>query len=208
MLKLAKDFYIISVFSTDSFANIYLPRFKRYKYSRFYTYRFLYKNYQIVLDISFCQYGYIKDSNLAIINFGYAVYIKKWSNKKQDYYFIDDVDYESGKSTKRYLDSQEARELILRFIEKRIDKYLKRVSPPILIRGAMDEVKINLPRYKRLDKQFFKHGYIKKEFDVKRSQSLYNLITEKSDDDKEIWVYSKDEALFNRLDEVEDRDDM
>ena len=195
MLKLAKDFYLISIFKNNH-SNL----------KKVYYYKFMYKNYQIALNIRFYIDEYTKDSNIPIIIFTYTVYIKKWSNKYQDFYYIHDMDFSCGKSTKRYLDSREARELILRFVEKRVDKYLNLVSPSIFIRSLSSEKQIILPRYKRLDKQFFKNGYFKKEFYVDTSESFYDIVDEKSDE--VIWVYSKDEALLDRLEKLKDLDDI
>lgn len=193
MLKLTKDFFIVSI--------------RRYKWTKTKiedqtTYTFLYKNYKIELTISFVILGYTKEDNVAIMNFGYDVDIEKWSNKDQDFRDIRGFNSQDGSATKKYLDSQEARELILRFIERYINKYLKKINPSIIIRGALSETRIKLPRYTRMDKQFFANNYHKKELDITTANSLYQITEEKDETDKVIWTYCKKESHFEQLQEV------
>jgi len=195
MLKLADDFYIASINNCKSF-------FQNSKLIKEKEYIFIYKNYKIELEIEFKIVGYTREDNIAIVNFGYAVDIEKWSNKSQSYRWIKDLDKQNGYSTKKYFDSNEAREIILCFIEKTIDKYLKNISPAIIIRGAHSDIKINLPRYKRLDKQFFKNRYIKKEIAISDFDLLYKLTDSKDDDDRIIWAYCKKEKYFQQLSDV------
>jgi len=114
------------------------------------------------------------------------------------------LDDQNGKSTKKYLDSQDARELVLRFVERALKEYLTKISPAIIIRGAHSELKINLPRYKRLDKFFFEQNYKKREFDVKEYKSLYSIVYIPDEDDKVIWAYSKKDYLLDTLNDVVD----
>ena len=195
MLQLSKEFFITSIKECYKWKSSILEQE--------YIYTFRYKNFKIELEIQFLIMGYTKIDNMAIINFGYIVDIEKWSDREQSFSHISDLDSTDGKSTKSYLDSQEARELLIRFIERRIDKYLNTVKPAILIRGALSEIKVNLPRYKRLDKLFFNYKYHKKELDINSSNSLYEISAgEKANDDKVIWVYSQDEKNFKKLNEV------
>ena len=193
MLKLSKEFYITSINKDYGWSNSKLN--KEYKYN------FRYKNFCVELAVIFSIVGYTDEDNMAIVNFGYCVDIEKWSDKKQSFCYIDDLDDEDGKSTKKYLDSAEARELILRFIEKRIDNYLRTASPAIVIRGALSEIKSNLPRYKRLDALYVNHGYHKKEFSVKQADSLYQILNNK-EDDKVIWIYSRKMENFEKIEKV------
>jgi hypothetical protein len=194
MLKLSDGFYITSI-DTDN-------RWSSSKLDQEYAYKFRYKDFRVELSIMFTIMGYTREDNMAIINFGYSVDIDRWSDKEQSFSCIDDLYKEDGKSTKKYLDSLKARELILRFIERRINKYLKTVSPAIVIRGALSDIKVNLSRYTRLDLPFSNHGYHKKEFDIKKSDSLYQIIQNKNNDDKVIWAYSKKIEHFEKLEEV------
>ena len=195
MLKLSPNFYITSIDNQN--------RWNSSKLEQEYKYNFRYKEFQVELTTMFTIIGYTQKDNIAIINFGYSVGIERWSDKAQRFCYIDDMEEEDGRVTKKYLDSQEARELILRFIEKRVDSYLFSISPAIIIRGALSDIKVNLPRYKRLDLPFFKHSYHKKEFDIKESDSLYEIAAgRKSDDDKVIWAYCKDESHFKKLEDV------
>ena len=195
MLKLSPNFYITSIDTKN--------RWNSSKLEQEYKYNFRYKEFQVELTTMFTIIGHTQKDNIAIINFGYAVGIERWSDKAQRFCYIDETEEEDGRVTKRYLDSQEARELILRFIEKRVDSYLSNISPAIIVRGALSDIKVNLPRYKRLDAQLFKHDYHKKEFDIKQSDSLYKIAAgRKSDDDKVIWVYCKDERHFKKLEDV------
>ena len=195
MLKLSPNFYITSINTQNHWNSS--------KLEQEYTYNFRYKEFQVELTTMFTIIGHTKKDNIAIINFGYSVDIERWSDKKQRFWYISDMNLEDGRVTKRYLDSQEARELILRFVEKRVDSYLSSISPAIIVRGALSDIQVNLPRYKRLDSQFFKHSYHKKEFDIKNSDSLYAIAAGiKSDDDKVIWAYSKDKSHFKKLKDV------
>jgi hypothetical protein len=194
MLKLAKDFYITSI--------DYDYAWNSHVFDKEIRFCFRYKNYKVELIVSFSSRGITKEDNLPIINFGYGVTIQKWSNKAQDWQLLDDVDELNGKSTKKYFDSKEAREIVLRFVERAIQKYLKKNHPAIIIRGALSEIKLNLPRYKRLDKIFSQY-YTKKEFDINRYDSLYHLcINYKKDENKVIWAYCKKEWYFDQLNEV------
>ncbi len=87
-------------------------------------------------------------------------------------------------------------------MEKRIDKYLRKVSPAIIIRGPLSDVKSNLPRYKRLDLPYANHGYHKKELDIKKYDSLYQISAKQGEDDKVIWAYSKKMELLEKLGKV------
>jgi hypothetical protein len=194
MLKLAKDFYITSHKKDSGYSNSFLNKESRYT--------FIYKNYKIELGIEFKIIGYTKEDNIAIVNFGYIVDIEKWSNKEQSYEYIYNLDNDNGKSTKQYLDSQEAREMILKFIERTIKRYIKNISPAIVIRGALSEIKASLPRYKRFDK-IFCTMYKKESLDIDKYNSLYKLCGNyKADDNKLIWVYCKKEEHFNQLKDV------
>jgi len=195
MLKLSQDFYITS--SKDR------SYWNDTKLDRDYEYDFRYKEFKVELKINFKIVGYTYEDNMAIINFGYDVDVEKWSDREQGFSYIEGLDSQNGKSTKKYFNSQEARELLLRFIERKIDTYLKTVSPAIIIRGALSDIQVNLTRYKRLDAQFFKYGYHKKEFDIKNSDSLYQISSgKKEEDDKVIWVYCKNESHFKKLENV------
>ena len=195
MLKLSKDFYITSIDTKN--------RWNESKLNKDCEYNFRYKNFKVELKIAFEIVGYTYEDNMAVINFGYDVDIEKWSDKEQSFSYIDDLDSQNGKSTKKYLDSPEARELLVRFIERNIDKYLKTISSAIIIRGVLSDIKVNLPRYKRFDLPFSDEGYHKKEFDIKKSDSLYQICTgKKVKDDKVIWVYCKNKSHFNKLENV------
>ena len=194
MLKLAKDFYITKIDRDSGYGNSSLEKEQ--------LYTFVYKKYKVQLDMEFKIIGYTEEDNVAIINFGYIVDIKKWSNKDQNYNYIYDLDNANGKSTKKYLDSKDAREILLKFIERFIESYLNKVSPAIILRGALSEIKLNLPRYKRFDNIFCKH-YTKKEFDIDKYDSLYKICGNyKEDKNKTIWVYGKKESHLSQLEEV------
>ena len=196
MLKLAKDFYITSYKSNSSY-------WLETSLDKEYEYVFRYKNYKVETSIQYKVIGHTKESNIAIVNFGYKVDIEKWSDKEQTFTFIEDLDDEDGKSTKKYFDSKKAREIVLRFIERTIKKYLKQKEPAIVIRGALSDVKVNLPRYKRLDRHFLEQNYIKKEFLAQTLNSLYKICINKEDDiDKYIWVYCKKEIFLEELRDV------
>ena len=194
MLKLSKDFYITSI---DNFSHFISSGFDSE-----YHYHFRYKDFKVVLTVSFKLIGHTVEDNNAIVNFGYSVDIQKWSDIEQDFCYIRDLDNADGRSTKKYLDSAEAREIILRFVEKRIDKYLRKVSPAIIIRGPLSNFKSNLPRYKRLDLPYANHGYHKKELDIKKYDSLYQISFRYGEDNKVIWAYSKKMELFEKLEKV------
>ena len=195
MLKLTRDFYICSrnqrCWSCDVL-------------EREIDYNFLYKKiYQIELHINFKHIGFTKEDNIAIINFGYSLDVEKFSHRSLRFEYLDDVDNENGKSTKKYFNSKKAREIVLKIIEKNIDKYLKQVSPAIIIRGALSEIKLNLPRYKRFDKIFLNHNYLKQEFDVDQYQFLYKITSNyKKDKNKTIWAYAKKRWYFKNLGNV------
>ena len=193
MLKLTEDFFIVSI-EKYNWNNTKIENKK--------TYTFRYKSYKIELTPSFSVLGYTKEDNIVILNFGYVVDIEKWSDKDQCFRYIRGFDNQDGSSTKKYLDSQEARELILRFLERYINRYLKNINPSIVIRGALSEIKIKLPRYARMDQQFFSNNYHKKEIDITTDDSLYQITMAKDEADKAIWVYCKKESYFEQLQEV------
>ncbi len=194
MLRLAEDFYLVSIENNSHWCDA--------KIEGKFTYFFRYKNYKLELSPSFNLLGYTKEDNIAILNFGYTLDIRKWSDKGQSFHYIPNLNNQDGSSTKQYFDSPEARELILRFIEKFIRRYLSKTSPAIIIRGALSDIKTKLPRYKRFDKHFLDHGYIKIELDITTADSLYKITVGKDKEDKEIWVYCKKESHFQQLSEV------
>ena len=190
MLKLLDDFYI-----TKYWADCY----RRQPLDVRYNHEFRYKNYKIELCSSFSVIGYTKEKNMAILNFGYSVDVRRWSNREQSFEMLYDVDEQDGKSTKKYFDSPEAREFVLRFVEKSIEKYLDNISPAIVIRGAHSKIKTKLPRYKRLDRGFLERGYTKRVININDNKMLYNITLNREDSDSEIWVYCKKESFFNEL---------
>jgi len=194
VLTLANNFYITSI---DQ--NNYWSESKLHEKT---TYNFRYKEYQVELTTAFTIVGYTQEDNIAIINFGYMVDIEKWSNREQRFCYIDDLDSQNGKSTKQYLNSTEARSILLKFITKRVDNYLKNITPAIIIRGAISNIKANLPRYTKLDELFFKYNYHKIEFDITKADSLYQITVGKKDDDRLIWAYSKKKEHFDKLSDV------
>ncbi len=192
MIKLCDNFHIYSI--DNKLQNSF--EFEKY-------YNFIYKEFQIRLNISFSVVALSKKSNTVIVNFGYLVIIKKWSKKLMRYEELKNVDIQSGKSTKQYLDSPQAREIILRFIEKNIDNYLKTKKPALLIRGSLNKTQLYLPRYKRLDGMFFKNDYKKAELKTKKYKSLHKATFNCTDkNSKTIWAYCKDERMFKELKDV------
>jgi len=190
MLKLIEDFYIISI---ERNWNGSILENKT-------TYTFRYKNYKIELIASFIIIAYTKEDQIAIINFGYVVDIEKWSNRKQCFEHIPGLKNKNGCSTKKYLDSSEAREIILKFLERFIDKYLGQIKPSIVIRGLFTNINTKLPRYTRFDTPFFDHGYIKEEFDFTIADSLFRSV--KAKEDKELWIYCKKESYYELLSQI------
>jgi len=193
MLTLLKDFKIVSIDNDD---------YKKTKLEKFKNYLFMYKKHKIELSVSFSVLGFTKKDNIAILNFGYSVNVLEWVQEKNDYEdqllnLIPD-----SSRTKEYIDSKEARELIVRFVEKSVDEYLKKVSPAIVIRGALTEEQINLQRYKRLDTFFLKYGYQKKIFTVSENKSLYSIAATKYSGAKYIWAYSKNPSYLDQLNDV------
>ena len=198
MLKLADDFYITSIekelFCVES---CFLTRTR--------TYNFRYKNYKIELSIGFSIKGYTKEDNIAIINFGYDLNIIKWSDRAQRFQRIIGLNTQNGKSTKQYFDSKEARAIVLKIIQKNLDKYLRSTNAAIISRGAFNDTQLNLPRYKQLDDIFFRYGYFKKEFDVSKMKSLYEIVGgPKHKDDRVMWLYTKKPLFFQQLEHVVD----
>lgn len=192
MLKLAENFFITSVFERG-----------RYALSTQKMYKFRYKNYCLELDIQFEMLSVTKKSNIAIINFGYTLDIREWSDRKMKYIYINDLDTQDGRSTKRYFDSKKGRELVLRFIEKTLLKYLKTVQPALLIRGALSDIKTNLPRYKRFDKCFLENGYKKRSIQAKDYKSLHKITSNYREKDANIiWAYAKKKKYFKELKSV------
>lgn len=194
MLQLAENFYITSI---DK--NRYWSQSKLCEKT---TYNFIHYKYKVELTIAFSIIGYTEEDNIAIINFGYMVDIEKWSNREQQYCEIEDLDPQDGRSTKKYISSKEIRTIILNCIEKRLDKYLQNISPTIIIRGALSNIKANLDRYTRLNDLFLKYKYYKKELDIQKSDSLYKISVDKHDNDNVIWAYSKKQEHFDKLDSV------
>ncbi len=191
MLRLANDFYITSIDRSK-----YIFEDSLLIQSKNYTFR--YKEYKIDVEIKFTIIGHIKEDTVSIVNFVYDLDIRRWSNKEQKFKYFD-LDNKNGQDTKKYFDSKEARELVLRFIERDVDKYLQKTSPAIIVRGPLSELDMKLPRFKRFDAQFEKHNYIKRELDINEYDSLYNLIYDPKEDAKVFWVYCKKESSFDKL---------
>ena len=197
MLRLSPAFYITSIETQNRW---HLPQSKLNKER---AYHFRYREFKITLRIAFEVVGYTSGKNMAIVNFGYEVEIERWSERKQRFYYIEGIDGQDGRSTKKYLDSKEARALMMRFVERNIARYLRRVSPAIVIRGALSKIETGLPRYRRLDKPFFECGYHKKVFAIDESDTLYRIcVGEKREEDSMIWVYCKDARYFQKLENV------
>ncbi len=104
MLKLSKEFYITSI--------VKFNRWNNSKLNEEYIYYFRYKKFQIKLAVIFTIMGHTDEDNIAIVNFGYSTDIEKWSDREQDFCYIRDLDKTDGRSTKKYLDSAKAREVI------------------------------------------------------------------------------------------------
>jgi hypothetical protein len=194
MLRLAKDFYIANIDKSSGYT--------RDPFAREYEYRFVYKKYKVELTTQFSICGYTKKDNTPIINFGYSINIERFCNRHLYYTYIDDLDRSNGKSTKKYFDSKEAREIVLKFVDRFIDRYLQDVSPCIIIRGAMSQIKTNLPRYKRFDKHFDKYNYKKTTMHISECDDLYSITYNKTVEDKEIWVYTKKRKHIKRLKDI------
>ncbi len=194
MLKLLDDFFITKIKPKTGWSDSKLNQTDEYY--------FIYKDFLLELKIQFEIIGYTAEANIAIVNFGYILDIKKWSSRDQRHKWIEELDEQSGKSTKQYFDNVEARKLLLQFIEKSISKYLKNVKPAVVIRGAHNDIKVHLQRYQQLDKAFFENNYIKKEYDIKEVSSLYEITLAKKDDDTVVWTYSKTELFLNQLVDV------
>ena len=194
MLKLLENFHITKIRINT--------QWNRSKLNQANEHNFVYKNFLISLETQFQVIGYTAQDNMAIVNFGYSVEIKKWSNRDQQYQWIPDLDEQSGRSTKQYFDDKEARKLLVRFIEKTIFKYLRDVTPAIIIRGALSDIKVELPRYTQLDANFFNAGYKKRVYNIKEFDSLYKITHNPKDDDVVVWAYSKNENHFDQLVDV------
>ena len=194
MLRLAKDFYITKI----------EKRFNSRRYpTTEYVYHFGYKNYALELSVEFKQVGVTEEDNIAIVNFGYRLEIEKWSNRIQSFEYIYDIDTQDGKSTKIYFDSEEAREIVLKFVERSIKKHLSFSKHAIIIRGGLNGIKLSLPRYRRLDKYFFEFGYIKKEFPIDKVKALYSISGNNRDENNNVlWVYCKKEWYFKQLNDI------
>lgn len=192
MLKLAENFYMSSIWVREK-NGLNLKK----------DYNFIYKNYNIILQIDFCMLAVTRKSNIAIVNFGYSVDVRKWSNRHLRYVYVDDLDEQDGRSTKKYFDDKTAREIVVRTLEKNMSNYLIKVKPCILIRGAFSDIKASLPRYKRFDKIFFENNYQKTELNTKDYESLHKVTLNKNDETcKLIWAYAKDNKNLLELRDV------
>lgn len=192
MLKLANKFYITSI-----------KKYNVNKIDKSCEYIFKYKNFRVILKIYFTILGFSDASNIAIVNFGYLVDVEKFSNRLMRYVFIEDLDKNDGQSTKKYFDSKETREILVKFIEKNLSNYLANSAPTLLIRGTLSDIKANLPRYKRLDIPFFKNNYKKIVLKTNIYKSLHDITPNKDDKKgKVIWAYAKDEKYFKELENV------
>jgi hypothetical protein len=193
MLTLSKDFQIVSIEkSHDSL--------KRLEQSKIYTFLNNNKQLKIKLEIEYSIIGYTKKTNSAIINFGYTVDIEKYNKKKirWEYLYIDN---ESGKDTKEYFSDKMARSLIVKFIKRNMTQYIKRIEPYILFRGAFNEIKPTLKRYKDIDNIIIENGYLKKELLVKENDKLYKKSYNLNVDNVIMWLYSKDKKVLKEIKE-------
>ncbi len=171
MLKLSQDLSILSI----------RPRWGNSVSMYEYIYVFKYKEIFLELEVQLSKLGYSNEDKVLIINFGYSLNFYKENCKELNFELISNYGEDDGRATKEHLDGKEAREIVRRFIKKRLELYLKNIFPAIVVRGPLNDKKASLPRYQELDEAFWEYGYKKRVFalnELGNVQECHHLIRE------------------------------
>ena len=158
-------------------------------------------NVKIEIITKFYYIGETKDLKIPIYSFGYFAVPKSLTN---DFYYEEPngFDINTGKSIQKYIKEKEVKELIFKYVKKNLKKLLKKINPPILIRGVMNDFKNQNKRYKEIDEiisSYYDKNIVNIEKYVGKRRELndfewklykyFDFVWDKSD--KEILVYTK-----------------
>lgn len=166
-------------------------------------YRFRYKDILAELTVALGIKAYTKELSMPVMNFGYEVALEKWDNRDQGFCWIPEHDPADGKSTKRYIDDPVSRNIIFRFVKKRLVLFLKKQKPSIIVRGPLSQQQSALSRYRQIDYLLLSMGYVKKEEVCKNHKSLYESYAKREQkEDGVFWFYFKSKAIEDSINEL------
>lgn len=160
-------------------------------------YNFIYKRFLCAtLNITYKPLAYTNNYKIPLTNFGYGLSIEKWDNRKKIYNWVEET--EDGRTTAKYIDSKESRNIILKFVYKNIQHYLTNKRPPILVRGAMTPEKEKLKRYWDIDEIILRMGYEKFIFTYEEATNFTDFFSP-FPKDSQFWIYVKDDFIKKDL---------
>lgn len=159
-----------------------------------YTTRYVFytNGYMVELRIQFSIIDYTLCYRLPIINFGYAVRIKEFSKKYASYVSVADYDDQDGRFSAKYIVNKQDREVLLKIVQKSLEHYVKRVKPPLIIRGPLGDFKQRSARYLKNAEIIIDAGY-------RQIVASYNKVPDISTKESEdtgielFYIYAKDE---------------
>jgi hypothetical protein len=158
------------------------------------------EGYYVILTLAYSVVGESPNYHVPIVNFGYAVSIEFHSIKGALFLKPNDLDIQSGLSTKKYFSDPINRSIISSIIEKNLLHYIRQKNPPILIRGPITAIKKTLQRYRDITKILVDSGYEEKIFSVNQMpQELTTLKHNECMPKDEMWMYVKDSKLWDEL---------
>lgn len=174
---------------------------RRFKYKFMIEHTINKTMHEILLNISFSPNGYTTNTNILIVNFGYDVEIRKWSNRTCEFEWCQ-IDSDNGKGNKHIL-IPETRIIINKFVQHFMKKYLQEINPRIIYRGVLNNFKTKSKRYLDLDNVLYSFNYEKQIFLASKNKSLSDIAcVRKKKEDTKIWCYSKYTQDFKELKSV------
>ncbi|OHE15889.1 MAG: hypothetical protein A2540_09500 [Sulfurimonas sp. RIFOXYD2_FULL_37_8] len=160
-----------------------------------YTIKYIFyaNDYRVELEIQFSIIDYTLCYRLPIINFGYDVHIEEFSKKNGRYVSVDDYDDEDGRFSVKYITNKQDRKILLKIVQKNLEHYVKRVNPPLIIRGPLGNFKQHSARYLKNGEIIINAGY---QQIVASYNEVPDISTKKSFKDtvsELFYIYAKDE---------------
>ena len=191
-MRLNKRLEICRIYSNRWFADGGLNK------DRFYLFRYG-DDKRAELSVSLDVTGYIPDEYIPVVNFGYMVEIEELDRRRLCFYNIQRLDPQNGCSTKEAIKDKESRSLIFEFVKRALGLHLKRINPPIIVRGPITDFKRDNYRYKEITQILLSHGYkqiVVAAKDMKYQPNKEFMENEESD---EYWFFCKKNIEIDKL---------